>query len=161
MLIENSKIKNRKYNGVALVAVLAMLTVLAILAAAFVTMTSMQSKASKACMEALRAKLLIESGLQHAVTLIQQDCSKEGLVCDSPETDPLVLHSDSAKIWHVVRDENGGSIGRYKVQITDESSKLNVNFLPELAQHVVQKSKSERKNPKKKPAFFFYKTENN
>ncbi len=136
-----------------MVAVLAILTVLAILAAAFVTMTSMQSKASKASMEALRAKLLIESGLQHAVSLIQQDSLKNGLVCDSPETDPLILHPDAAKFWYVVRDENGALIGRYKVQITDESSKLNVNFLPEFAQHVVQKSKIERKNPKKSPLF--------
>jgi len=145
--------KSKIPHGVALVAVLAVLTVLAILAATFVTMTSMQSKSSKASMEAFRAKLLIESGLQHAVSLIQQDISKEGLICDSPETDPLFLRPEAGETWHIVCDKKGKPIGRYKVQVSDESGKLNVNFLPELAQHVVQKSKSERKNPKKSTLF--------
>jgi len=139
--------------GIALVAVLAVLTVLAILAATFITLTSIQSKTSKASLAAFRANLLIESGLQHSISLIQNDISKEGLLCDSPETDPMILQSDAGVIWHIVSDKQGKPIGRYKIQITDESSKINVNFLPELAQHVVQKSKNERRKPKKSPLF--------
>ena len=142
-------------SGIALVAVLAILTVLAILAAGFVTMTSMQSKTSKASLDSFRAKLLVESGLSHASSLIQQDCSPEGLLCDSVETDPLTLHPQAGKIWHIVKDENGTPIGRYRMKITDESGKLNVNFLPELAQHVVLKSKKDKKDPRKSPLFSF------
>jgi len=142
-------------SGVALVAVLAVLTVLAILAATFVTMTSMQSKASDASMQAFRAKLLMESGLQHAISLVQQDTSKKGLLCDSPETDPLILNPKTRNFWHIVKDKKGNPIGRYKFKITDESGKLNVNFLPELAQHVVSNSKKNKKDPRKSPLFSF------
>ncbi len=142
-------------SGIALVAVLAILTVLAILAAGFVTMTSMQSKTSKASLDSFRAKLLVKSGLHHAASLIQQDCNPKGLLCDSIETDPLTLHPKAGEIWHIVKDESGTPIGRYRMKITDESAKLNVNFLPELAQHVVLKSKKDKKDPRKSPLFSF------
>jgi len=142
-----------KSKGIALVAVLAVLTVLAILAASFVTLTSMHSKTSQAGIDAFRAKLLIESGLQHAISLVQHDISKEGLLCDSAETDPLILNPKAGNLWHIVKDGNGNPIGRYKFKVTDESGKLNVNFLPELAQHVVSNSKENKINPRKNPLF--------
>ncbi|MCK5852994.1 hypothetical protein KAH27_08210, partial [bacterium] len=142
-----------KSKGIALVAVLAVLVILAILAATFVTLTSIQSKASQSGIDSFRAKLLIDSGLQHAIYLLQQDTSKEGLLCDSPETDPLILNPKAGKIWHIVKDESGNPIGRYKLKITDESGKLNVNLLPELAQHVVSSSKKNKINPRKNPLF--------
>jgi len=155
MTIQNSKFKIQKFKGIAIVAVLAILTVLALLAAGFVTMTSMQSKTSKASLDSFRAKLLVESGLSHAASLIQQDSNPKGLLCDSVETDPLTLHPKAGEIWHIVKDENGTPIGRYRIKITDESGKLNVNFLPELAQHVVLKSKKDKKDPRKSPLFSF------
>jgi len=102
-------------------------------------------------MEAMRADLLIESGIQHAVSLIQQDISNGGLNCDSPETDPQLFAADSNSKWYYVKDNEGKIIGRYKLEISDECGKLNVNILQSLAEHSISSDKkssiSARNNP--------------
>jgi len=99
----------------------------------------------------MKAQFLAQSGYQHALSLIQNDSSPEGLICDSPETDPQLLSPESSKEWHLVYNKSGKIVGRYKIEIADECGKLNVNTLQSLAAHAMisdkQTGRSSRKNP--------------
>ncbi len=84
---------HNQVKGIALVAVLAILTVLALLAASFIVSTNIQTKAGETSLNAMKARFLSQSGYQHALSLIQNDNSPEGLTCDSPETDTQLFSS--------------------------------------------------------------------
>ena len=141
------------YDGIALVAVLAILTVIALLASTFIISTNIQSKAGKASINTMKAQLLSQSGYQHALSLIQNDSSLKGLICDSPETDPQLFASESSKKWHLVHNEKGNIIGRYKFEIADECGKLNVNTLQSLAEHAMISNKRNGRSSRKDPFF--------
>ena len=141
------------YNGIALVAVLAILTVLAILAATFIVTTNIQTKISDTSIDAMKARLLTQSGYQHALSLIQNDVSQDGLSCDSPETDPQIFSSKFTNKWFVVNDRSGNIVGRYKLEISDECGKLNVNTLQSLAEHAILSDKKNKKSVRNDPLF--------
>jgi len=119
------------FRGIALVAVLAILTVLALLAATFIISTNIQSKAGKASINAMKAQLLSQSGYQHALSF-------------APE---------SSKKWHLVHNEKGNIIGRYKFEITDECGKLNINTLQPLVEHAMISNKRNGRSSRKDPFF--------
>jgi len=143
----------QKYNGIALVAVLAILTVLALLATSFIITSNIQTKAGQITVDAMKARLLSRSGYQHALSLIQNDSSQEGLTCDSPETDPQLFSDEYSSKWHLVKDHNGNLVGRYKLEITDECGKLNVNTLQSLAESAMNFDKNHGMSARKDPLF--------
>ena len=140
-------------HGIALVAVLAILTVLALLAASFIISSNIQTKAGQSTVDAIKAQFLSQSGYQHALSLIQNDSSFEGLKCDSPETDPQLFSSQYTNRWYLVKNHNGGLVGRYKLEITDECGKLNVNTLQTLAEHAMISNKKSGRSSRKDPLF--------
>ena len=139
------------FPGIALVAVLAILVVLAILASVFIITTNQQSKISQTSINAMKAELLAQSGFQHALSLIQNDCTESGVTIDSPETDSQLFSTKYNQKWHIVKNNHGEPIGRYKIEITDECGKLNVNTIIPIARNAMlvdkQLGKSQRNNP--------------
>ncbi len=143
----------QKYNGIALVAVLAILTVLALLATSFIISSSIQTKAGQTTVDAMKAQLLSRSGYQHALSLIQNDSSQDGLICDSPETDPQLFSTEYNGKWYLVKDHSGNLVGRYKLEVADECGKLNVNTLQSLAESAMNYDKKKGISARKDPLF--------
>ncbi|MCX7847307.1 MAG: helix-hairpin-helix domain-containing protein [bacterium] len=133
----------RTPRGVALVAVLSVLTVLAILAAAFAVLTQLDINNANAQLEAQRLSLLIESGVNHAVAVIQQAQARGEKISTSPDSslrrafaaftagsetlNARGAHAKHTGIWHYVKNSRGILEGRYSVAVEDEAAKINLN----------------------------------
>jgi len=113
--------------GVALVAVLAVLTVLAVMAAYYVSLMQMEQAISRTYKAKLQSDLLVQSAMEHAFSLLRYDAETTG-GWDSPDEPwSQVSAGASPDGWYYVRDGSGRVIGRYKLNITDETGKININ----------------------------------
>jgi len=115
--------KKYKNSGIALVAVLAILVVLAIMAATFVTLMNIENKQSAVQMNSQQLDMLVDSGLEHAKSILTTD-EIENALKDKPML-PDGIQTFSK--WYSVKDKEGKICGRYRIKIEDEASKVNIN----------------------------------
>lgn len=130
----------RQHRGVALVTVLSVLTILAVLAAAFTIFTTLDQMISRSTVARVQADMIVNSALEHALSLLRQDVIEQPAWDDPSE--PWATRfkhtsaADSADVggfgspdarWFYVRNEAGRMVGRYAVVLEDECSKINVN----------------------------------
>ena len=113
--------------GIALVAVLAVLTVLALMAAAFASFMQVEQAVSRTYKAKMQSDLLAQSAMEHAFSLLRYDAETAG-GWDSPDEPwSQVSAKASPDGWYYVREGSGRAIGRYKLNITDETGKININ----------------------------------
>ncbi|MCX7846653.1 MAG: hypothetical protein N2595_01275, partial [bacterium] len=129
--------------GVALVAVLSVLTVLAVLAAAFAVLIQLDVANANAQVEIQRLNLLVESGVNHAVAVIQQAQAAGEKISTLPQSSlrrAFGAFSSGAEVedarrapapgggrWIEVKNSRGIVEGRYRVAVEDEAAKVNLN----------------------------------
>ncbi len=134
--------RRKKPGGVALIAVLAVLTVLALCAAAFVILTTLERTTSEANMAKVQADMLAKSGLEHALSQLEEDtqdqpawddyneewhtCFNQDTSGEEVDVDGLPGGTEDAR-WKYVRNGDGSIAGRYAVLIEDETGKININ----------------------------------
>ena len=114
-----------KNSGIALVAVLAILVVLAIMASAFTVMMDIENKQSSVQLESQRLDMLVDSGLEHAKSLLSYKTTKS-------KENNIVVYSEKNlnpkfSSWIDVKDNEGKIIGRYRIKIEDEAAKVNIS----------------------------------
>jgi len=118
-----SLLKKNKTSGIALVAVLAILVVLAIMAATFVTLMNIENKQSAVQMNSQQLSMLINSGLEHAKSILTVDEIEK-----VPEEKAVILREMlNYSKWYSVKNKEGITCGRYRFKIEDEASKVNIN----------------------------------
>jgi len=123
-----------------LIAVLAVLTVLAVLAASFAVLIQLDVANANAQLELQRLNLLLESGVSHAVAVLQQ-AQAQGETISMPPRGMLRqafgaatagagdggAHAAAAGRWIDVVNNRGVIEGRYCVAVEDEAAKINLN----------------------------------
>lgn len=116
-----------KTRGVALIAVLAVLTTLAVVAAVFISFMHIEQATSRTSKAKIQSDLLAQSAMEHAFSLLRHD-AETAAGWDSPD-EPWARVYDEASPdgWYYVRDGSGQIVGRYKIDIEDETGKINVN----------------------------------
>lgn len=129
--------------GVALVAVLSVLTVLAVLAASFAVLIQLDVSNANSQVEIQRLELLVESGMHHAVAVLQQAQASGERISTLPRgslrqafgefttgTEPHDVRAArdvAAGRWIEVKNSQGLVEGRYRVAVEDEAAKVNLN----------------------------------
>jgi hypothetical protein len=125
-------LKTATRRGMALILVLGVLAVLALLATAFATLSGAERRVSRNYLDAVRARLAAESGIEAAVALLRQRTLRGTLWTETSWSvaDGRAIRVDGAEL----RDAGflaAGSYGRdgdfYRVRIADAQSRLNVN----------------------------------
>ncbi len=127
----------------ALVAVLSVLTVLAVLAASFAVLIQLDVANANSQVEIQRLNMLLESGMNHAVAVLQQaqaagekisTLSRGSLrqafgdYTTGVEThDARQAREHAAGRWISVVNSHGSVEGRYRVAVEDEAAKVNLN----------------------------------
>lgn len=129
--------------GVALVAVLSVLTILAVLAASFAVLIQLDVTNANAQVEIQRLNLLVESGMNHAVAVLQQAQASGETISTLPQSslrrsfgafttgteavDARTARGESGGTWLYVKNSQGLLEGRYRVAVEDEAAKANLN----------------------------------
>ena len=134
MLIIKSKTQNRAVRGIALVAVLIILTVLALMAALFSTQMRMESRMSLTYIQKSQSEMLIIAATEHVKSQLYVD------TIEQPGSDSLSEPWNSAfrknSKWIYVRRKDGAIIGRYAIDIQDETGKINANTASALGERM-------------------------
>jgi len=133
----------RRKRGVALVAVLSVLTVLAVLAASFAVLIQLDVTNANSQMDIQRLNLLVESGMNHAVAVLQQAQAAGETISTLPRgslrqafgdyttgveaQDARQARETVAGRWIDVKNSLGKVEGRYRVAVEDEAAKVNLN----------------------------------
>jgi len=128
---------------VALVAVLSVLTVLAVLAASFAVLIQLDVANANSQVEIQRLNLLLESGMNHAVAVLQQAQAAGEKISTLPRGslrqafgeyttgveahDARQARDETAGRWIPVVNSRGIVEGRYRVAVEDEAAKVNLN----------------------------------
>jgi hypothetical protein len=123
------------------------LTVIAIIACTFAVYINTERMSASLLRSRLQADMLAQSGLEHAMSLLEDDIAaspeldapeenwcqhfnagrnEEGIAIDGIFSDQ-VKGGKTPSRWIYLHDEHGRLMGRYAVQIEDEAGKINVN----------------------------------
>jgi len=125
MITANPKKMNRYCRGVALVATLVILTILAIMAVFFSIQMRTEIKMSRTYIQKSQLDIIILSAVEHAKAQLFVD------KIEQPDYDSLIEPWSSSfrkePRWIYVRRKNGSIIGRYSINIQDETGKINAN----------------------------------
>ena len=120
----------RRSAGVAIVTVLAVLTVMALLAMCFAVLLTIEMETSRMSQGRVQSDMMAQSGIQHALCMLRQDVAEQP-GWDDPSEPWHARFSNSSGTnghqWVYVRGEKGNVVGRYAVEIEDESGKININ----------------------------------
>ena len=120
----------KRPSGVALLAVLTILTVLSLLAGSFAVSISIDESASRQTQAELGLRMLYQSGAAHVKSTLMSAAlsGTENPSVMLSQTKALQPASkDGFGAWVYVKNESGDAIGRYRVRVEDEASKINLN----------------------------------
>ncbi len=138
--IRSGNPRGRRRRGIVLIVVLGVLTLLALLATSFATLATVERNVARNHLDAVRARLLAQAGVETALVRLRETASQTGFLDDSRWThrgpaEPSFASGRTLRLGDRIAGISGamesGTYGPggdlFILRIVDASSRINVN----------------------------------